>query len=124
MARRSYQKKMAILRDRLAKEEEHWHDLHPRKTLSPLEARYRSCLSNERKNRARNEAKYLHNLDGMQIMDTLNFKGTMEERDTIRFRSTPGYPGPDPQPVSSQWFMQFASYPKVMQGGKYREEMK
>ena len=121
MAKRSYEKKIAILRERLAREEEHWFDLHPRKTLTPLEARYRNCLSNERKNRKRNEKKYLHNLDGKQIMDTLNFKGTEEEMATVRIRSTPGWPGPDPQPISSQWFLQFASYPKVVQGGKYRE---
>jgi hypothetical protein len=133
MARRSYEKKIAALREKLTKEEklaekkklanerEYWFELHPRKRLSRIEARYRGCLANERKNRKRNERKYLHNLDGTQIMDTCNFKGTKEEMFTIITRSTPGWPGPDPQPTSSQWLMQFASYPKLFQGAKYRE---
>jgi hypothetical protein len=133
MARRSYEKKIAALREKLTKEEkqaekkklakerEYWFELHPRKKLSRIEARYRGCLANERKNRKRNEKKYLHNLDDAQIMDTLNFKGTEEEMATVRIRSTPGWPGPDPQPISSQWFLQFASYPKLFQGAKYKE---
>jgi hypothetical protein len=120
MPRRSFEQKIAILRRKLRIEEE-GHFANGRRRLPLIEVRYRNCLTWVRANRARNSTKYLHNIDGNQIMDTLNFKGTKEEMLTIITRSTPGWPGPDPQPTSSQWLLQFASYPKVFQGNKYRE---